>query len=81
MSNLVIEKEKLDNRLYRAVYNIITNEYADGNLAVHNSQYTMYAYFFVQHSIQNLIRLQVDNLQKDILMHQFQFQCMQKFLL
>ena len=57
MSNLVIEKEKLDNRLYRAVYDIITNEYADGNLAVHSGQYTMYAYFFEQRSIQNLIRL------------------------
>lgn len=57
MSNLVIEKKKLDNRLYRAVYDIITNEYADGNLAVHSGQYTMYAYFFEQRLIQNSIRL------------------------
>ena len=58
MSNLVIEKDKLKNRLYRSVYDIISNEYADGNLAVHDdSQYTMYAYFFEQRSIQNSIRL------------------------
>ena len=46
MSNLVIEKDKLNNRLYRAVYDIISNEYADGNLEVYTGQYTMYAYFF-----------------------------------
>ena len=57
MSNLVIEEDKLNNRLYRAVYDIITNEYADGNLAVHSGKYTMYAYFFVHHPIQNLIQL------------------------
>ena len=57
MSNLVIEKDKLGNRLYRAVYDIISNEYADGNLGVYSGQYTMYAYFFVQRSIQNSIRL------------------------
>lgn len=57
MSNLIIEKEKLNNRLYRTVYDIITNEYADGNLYVHNGQYTMYAYFFEQRSTQNSIRL------------------------
>lgn len=57
MSNLVIEEDKLNNRLYRAVYDIITNEYADGNLAVHSGKYTMYAYFFEHHPIQNLIQL------------------------
>jgi len=57
MSNLVIESDKLDNRLYRAVYDIITNEYADGNLRVYNGQYTMYAYFFEQRLIQNSTRL------------------------
>ena len=57
MSNLIIEKEKLNNRLYRTVYDIITNEYADGNLYVHNGQYAMYAYFFEQRSTQNSIRL------------------------
>ena len=57
MSNLVIEKDKLNNRLYRAVYDIISNEYTDGNLGVYTGQYTMYAYFFNQRSIQNSIRL------------------------
>ena len=57
MSNLVIEKDKLKNRLYRAAYDIISNEYADGNLGVYSGQYTMYAYFFEQRSIQNSIRL------------------------
>lgn len=57
MSNLVIENDKLSNRLYRAVYDIINNEYENGNLTVHSGQYTMYAYFFEQRLIQNSIRL------------------------
>ena len=57
MSNLVIEKDKLCNRLYRSVYDIIVNEYTNGNLEVYSGQYTMYAYFFEQRTIQNSIRL------------------------
>ena len=57
MSNLVIEADKLNNRLYRSVYDIISNEYDNGNLNVYKGQYTMYAYFFDQSLIQNLIRI------------------------
>ena len=57
MSNLIIENSKLKNRLYRSVYDIIINEYEDGNLDVHNGQYAMFAYFFGQRLQQNSIRL------------------------
>ena len=48
MSNLIIEQSKLKNKSYRAVIDIISNEYDDGHLEVHRGQSTLYAFFFKQ---------------------------------
>lgn len=46
MSNLCIELNKMNDKGFMCVYDIIQDEYNNNKLTTYDDEYTMYAYFF-----------------------------------
>ena len=81
MCNLCIESDKLNDKGFLCVYDIIKDEYSHGKLTTYDDDYMMYAYFFQLSSISKR-KLK----QKDIQIHAeyiqpYQYQHMQKLVL